>query len=133
VSRWLVLACVALAVPAGAQESFEQRQAARKQALQAKIDADLAIGKVGFRLEDWGWRSAELIARIRLQNNMAATAKDFKVSCATYSKAGASLSPANVVVYQQLKPRERGLYEINFRRVNSQIATLSCTVSDWRT
>ena len=131
--KWLLAACIALATSAGAQESFEKRQAERKKALQAKIDSELAIGKVGFRLEDWGWKSAELIARIRLQNNMPAIAKDFKVSCATYNKAGAALPSANVVVYQQLKPGERGLYEINFRRVNSQTATLSCTVNDWRT
>ena len=129
----LALLCAALSASVAAQDSFQQRQAERKKALQARIDSELAIGKVGFRLEDWGWRSAELIARVRLQNNMSAIAKDFKVSCATYNKAGATLSPANVVVYQQLKPGERGFYEINFRRVNSQIATLSCTVSDWRT
>lgn len=130
-----MILCIALGftATAGAQESFEKRQAERKKALQAKIDSELAIGKVGFRLEDWGWKSAELIARVRLQNNMPAIAKDFKVSCAAYNKAGAALPSANVVVYRQLKPGERGLYEINFRRVNSQTATLSCTVNDWRT
>jgi hypothetical protein len=132
-NKWLLFVWMVVSASAVAQESFEKRQAERKKALQGKIDSELAIGKVGFRLEDWGWRSAELIARIRLQNNMSATAKDFKVACATYNKAGASLSPANVVVYHQLRAGERGTYEINFRRVSSEIATLSCTVADWRT
>lgn len=132
-NKWLLFVCMTVAAPAGAQESFQKRQEARKKAEQERIDAALAVGKVGFRLEDWKWISAELVARVRLQNNMSAIARDFKVSCATYNKAGAALSPARVVVYHQLKPGERGLYDINFRRVDSQIATLSCTVEDWRT
>jgi hypothetical protein len=132
-TKWLLFLSLAVAASARAQESFEKRQAERQQALQARIDAELAIGKVGFRLDDWGWRRAELIARVRLQNNMSAPAQDFKVSCAAYNKAGAALPPANVVVYRQLKPRERGIYEINFRRISPQISTLSCSVNDWRT
>jgi hypothetical protein len=132
-NKWLLLVCMAIGASAGAQESFQQRQEARKKAERERIDAALAVGRVGFRLEDWRWIKSELVARVRLQNNMTAIAKDFKVSCATYNRAGAALSPARVVVYRQLKPGERGNYEINFRRVNSQIATLSCTVDDWRT
>jgi len=132
-NRWLLVILMAVGSSAAAQESFQERQAQRKKAEQARIDEALAIGKVGFKLEDWRWISSELVARVRLQNNTSATAKDFKVSCATYNGAGGSLSPANVVIYRTLKPGERALYEINFRRVNSQIATLSCTVNDWRT
>ena len=33
----------------------QQRQEARKKVEQARIDEALAIGKVGFRLEDWRW------------------------------------------------------------------------------
>jgi len=132
-NKWLLVACMTIAGSAGAQESFQQRQEARKKVEQGRIDEALAIGKVGFRLEDWRWINAELVARVRLQNNMTAIARDFKVSCATYNRAGAALPAARVVVYHQLKPGERGLYDINFRRVNSQIATLSCTVEDWRT
>ena len=128
-----LLMILVLSTPAAAQPSFQERQAERKKAEQARVDEALAVGKVGFRLEDWRWINAELVARVRLQNNMTAIAKDFKVSCATYNSAGAALSPARVVVYRELKPGERGIYEINFRRISSQIATLSCTVEDWRT
>ena len=130
---WLIILSVAISPPVLAQSSFQERQAERKKAEQERIDAALTVGKIGFRLDDWRWVNAELVARVRLQNNMSATAQDFKVSCATYNRAGGTLPPANVVIYRQLKPGERGIYEINFRRVNSQIATLSCTVNDWRT
>ena len=132
-NKWLLLACMGIGTATSAQSTFKEREAERKKADQARVDEALAIGKVGFRLEDWRWVNSELVARVRLQNNMAAIAKDFKVSCATYNRAGAGLPPANVVIYRQLRPGERGLYEINFRRVNSQITTLSCSVNDWRT
>lgn len=131
--RALVILSVLLSPGAEAQSSYQERQAERKKAEQERIDAALTVGKIGFRLDDWWWVNAELVARVRLQNNMTKPAQDFKVSCATYNRAGATLSPANVVIYRKLKPGERGRYEINFRRVNSEIATLSCTVNDWRT
>jgi hypothetical protein len=85
----------------------------------AVAQEDLAIGKVGFRLDDWkaGGSGNVMTARVRLQNNMQTLAKDFKVSCALYPR-GVATPLASVV---------------NLGRVHRQTATASCTIDDWRT
>ena len=112
----------------------EQRQQAernaRKRREQARRNAELSRKPLGWVLEGWelsGFGTV-FIATLTIQNNSKERLADFRVACMTYGNSGTALSTPTGVLYEALRPGQRGTFRINLGFVHSQSAKANCAV-----